>query len=105
MRIIINRSQRGPIDKLLLKQLGEDIRSHKDYLKRLEKRYPESEYYQKRREMRVLHAELRMLKRFVFQIEILQMERKSRYSSMVEQSPRKRQGGGSSPSTGSKLNP
>jgi hypothetical protein len=100
--ITVGRSEKGPIDKLLLKQLGESIRLKKNYLKHLNRVYHQNAAsLKKSRETRVVEAELRMLRSFVFQIHILQMESKSRRSSMVEQSPRKRQVEGSSPSDGS----
>ena len=94
MGFIGNRPERGPIDKLLLKQLAESIRLHKRYLTRLQRFYSkcpdQRKDIQNKREFRVLEAELRMLRSFAVQIEWLQMEEKSRRSSTVEQPLRKR---------------
>lgn len=101
MLIVMLDEGEEPIDKILLKQLVESIRWQKVCLKMAQRLYPQSGYYQKRRELRVLEAQLRMLRVFVWQIQTLQRKRKGRRSSMVEQSPRKRQVEGSSPSAGS----
>ena len=94
-------SQKEPFSKLLLKQIAEWIRVHRDHMKWVQRNYQQSERLRRRRELRVLEAELRLMRGLASQINFLQNQKKRRRSSMIEQPPRKRQVEGLNPSDGS----
>lgn len=94
-------SAKEPFSKLLLKQIAEWIRVHRDHMKWVQRNYQQYERLRKRRELRVLEAELRLMRGLASQINYLQNQRKRRRSSTKEQSPRKRQVEGLNPSAGS----